>query len=85
MFAPICVACRREMRCRQNDFLFADYDAVAVWAGDQYECENCQASVIVGVARTPVAVWHEHDFISCQARSGFELTREIDAQKGGDL
>ena len=60
-FTPICVTCQREMRCRKNDYLFADYDNTAIWAGDMYECESCKRQVVVGVGREPVAVAYESE------------------------
>jgi hypothetical protein len=67
-FTPICVPCAREMRCKKNDYFFKDYEGAAIWAGDLYACENCDARVVVGVGREPV---RERGATQC----GFELTR----------
>ena len=79
-FAPICVRCQHEMRCRRNDYLFADYDGAAIWAGDMYECEDCKARIVVGVAREPVAYKGEVRYQQCIPR--FELTREVRDERG---
>jgi hypothetical protein len=60
------------MRCRKNDYLFADYGAAALWAGDMYECELCKARVVVGIAREPVA-YEPFD----TSRANFSLTRAV--------
>lgn len=56
---PICVPCRREMRCRKNDYMFSDADLSYVWAGDMFECEGCKTQIVVGFASQPVAWEHE--------------------------
>ena len=75
-FTPICVPCQREMRCRRNDYLFADYGGGAIWAGDMYQCEGCKARVVVGVGQEPVATADELRYRQCVPH--FELTREIE-------
>ena len=74
-FTPICVACRREMRCKKNDYLFSDYDAAAVWAGDMYECEGCKAQVVVGVGRAPWACAGDDGYVRYRLHSQLELVR----------
>lgn len=65
-FAPICVPCRREMRCQKNDYLFSP-DESAVWAGDMYECSKCKAQIVSGFAKEPVAQQHETDRFAAYA------------------
>ena len=74
-FAPICVACAREMRCRKNGYFFSDYGAAAIWSGDLFECEGCKARIVVGVGREPVVEDHQPEFGRAASHSGFELTR----------
>jgi len=49
---PICVKCRLEMRCVQNDRLVRDPEAGGLpstyWLGDEYECPACKAGIITG-------------------------------------
>ena len=77
-FTPICVACQREMRCRKNDYLFADYHNSAIWAGDMYECESCKQQVVVGVGRRPVARSDGQHFHHYESQSNLTLYRELD-------
>lgn len=75
-FTPICVSCHMEMRCKRNDYLFADYDNAAIWAGDMYECPQCRRQVVVGVPRLSVCNNPEH---VGAYDSHFTLTRKINA------
>jgi hypothetical protein len=63
------------MRCRKNDYFFADYDKAAIWSGDMYECEGCKARVVVGVAREPMIVKGEPNFEYLTRASQLELKR----------
>lgn len=88
-FAPICVPCQREMRCRKNDFMFFDYHAAAVWAGDKYGCECCGAEIVIGFGREPVAVRggpHWADYC-VEAVKNLALTRErpMSARSAGQI
>ena len=76
-FTPICVPCRREMRCRKNGYFFGDYGNAAIWSGDLYECEGCKAQVVAGVGREPVVEDYEPAFATAASHSGFELTRDL--------
>lgn len=60
-FAPICVPCRREMRCKKNDYMFSDSDLSYVWAGDMFECQGCKTQIVTGFGKGPVAWSHETD------------------------
>lgn len=75
-FRPICVPCRREMRCRENDYLFLEHDGEAVWAGDKYGCENCGAEIVVGFGKNPVRVKGEDGWLTYRVKARLELTRE---------
>jgi hypothetical protein len=75
-FAPICVACAREMRCRKNGYFFKDYQAAAIWSGDLFECEGCKARIVVGVGREPVVESYEEGFDRAASHSEFELRRD---------
>lgn len=76
-FTPICVSCQREMRCRKNGYFFMDYGRAAVWSGDLYQCEGCQARVITGVGRDPVIESFEPEFARITSRAEVELTRDL--------
>ena len=47
---PICVKCRKSMRCKKNEFMVKESDGQdrAVWSGDMYECPECGQQVVVG-------------------------------------
>ena len=55
-FTPICVPCQRMMRCRKNEFLFAEdkYDG-DIYSSDMFECEVCKTQILIGFGREPVA------------------------------
>jgi hypothetical protein len=33
-----------------------------VWAGDRWRCDGCEAVIVCGFARAPIAIQHESDF-----------------------
>ena len=70
---PVCVPCKREMRCKKNDYLVSDADASYVWAGDMFECEGCKTQVVVGWASKPVAWEHDDMFAIYRARRDLDL------------
>jgi hypothetical protein len=74
-FAPICVPCRREMRCRKNDYMFFDYGKAAIWSGDKYQCEACRAEVVVGFGIEPLALDSEPAFNLYCDNAQLALTR----------
>lgn len=71
-FRPICVPCRREMRCRKNDYMFTASGS-AVWASDMYECEGCGHQILTGFGRDPVAEAHEDSFVAYSAESRLDV------------
>lgn len=75
MFTPICVQCQREMRCKKNDYLFREGDEI--WAGDMYECSQCETQIVTGFAREPVgSKWRDDGMFDAYApRSNFTLDR----------
>lgn len=44
---PVCVECKRVMRCKKNAFKVHINDA-DIWNGDKYECPACKKEVVVG-------------------------------------
>ena len=49
---PICVACKKQMECVQNnvpvkDAPVGDFPST-VWVGDKYKCGGCGAEIIAG-------------------------------------
>jgi len=57
---PVCVKCRREMRCEKNSF--AVVDSAGVWDGDEYACPGCGVEVVVGFGAHPYVQPHETGF-----------------------
>jgi len=55
MPVPICVSCRVEYRCQQNDFLVNDIEAGVFprtyWLGDKFQCPVCNSEIVVGFGR----------------------------------
>lgn len=52
---PLCVKCRREMRCLKNEVFVAEADADETggfWgrSGDLFGCPECHMEVIVGMS-----------------------------------
>ncbi len=81
---PICAACRLEMRCVKNDRIVRDQAhgeefPSSYWAGDQYECPQCHAQVVVGFG-DPVA----EEKVSRETReAALEFAYEP-SEKGGE-
>ena len=41
-----------------------------VWQGDQFECEGCGATIVVGVARAPLAEHYQEHFGAAILKTG---------------
>jgi predicted RNA-binding Zn-ribbon protein involved in translation (DUF1610 family) len=52
MPAPICVPCRREMRCKQNEVMVNDPPSpgfpATYWYGDVFKCPRCGHEIVTG-------------------------------------
>jgi predicted RNA-binding Zn-ribbon protein involved in translation (DUF1610 family) len=52
---PICVSCKREMRCAKNEFLVrgkrTETSPATVWSGDKFRCPGCEAEIVVGFGK----------------------------------
>lgn len=49
--SPVCVACRREMKCVKNGFAVGN--GILIWSGDRYKCPVCENEVVVKFAGEP--------------------------------
>ena len=58
-FRPICVPCRREMRCKKNSFFFQA--GGRIFSSDMFECESCKTQTLSGFGLDPVAEQYQHD------------------------
>ena len=55
---PVCVCCRKEMRCSKNGravLTTTDGNPYQLWEGDEYECRECGHRVVVGFGLQPIA------------------------------
>ena len=66
---PICTKCARFFRCVKNDYPFVEgmqagegQKPYKLWFGDRWECEGCGASIVVGVAKKPLAEHYQESF-----------------------
>jgi len=52
---PVCVLCKREMRANKNgrilELLSPSPEPYQLWSGDEWKCDICGATVIVGYGR----------------------------------
>jgi len=53
MKPSICVPCKQEMQCEQNDFTVNDPVSggfpATYWTGDKYKCPNCGHEIVTGI------------------------------------
>jgi hypothetical protein len=74
---PICVVCHRFFKPIRNGFYFIegmplmehpdsrnakDWKPYKLWSGDVWECPGCQATIIVGTGKNPIAEHYQDDF-----------------------
>jgi hypothetical protein len=75
---PVCVPCQRFFRPAKNGFAFIEgmpdgsalpgkaepehWHPYKLWVGDKWNCPDCGAEIIVGVARHPVSEHYYDDF-----------------------
>ena len=85
----ICVKCERFMRPKKNGFMFVEgmssdgakpglvepekWRGYKLWAGDLWQCPDCQVQVVVGCARMPIAEHYQPDFDHKVKSFGVEL------------
>jgi hypothetical protein len=75
---PICVECELEMRCAKNGCTveeMADFGSYRLVSGDLYECPNCNVSVVVGRALTPLAEHFQGDYSHRKATADRPIVR----------
>lgn len=62
---PVCVKCEIEMRPKKNAVMLevmTDERPYQVYSADLWECVECHAEVVVGVARNPRLEWWEDGY-----------------------
>ena len=65
---PICVPCKMFMRCKKNDYPFeegfgnGEGKTYKLWLGDLWACPSCDAEIVIGVGRAPIAEHFEPNF-----------------------
>ena len=63
---PFCVKCGRAMRASRIgiavEFVMEDGRPYQVWAGDEFRCESCGATVVTGYGRKPITEHFERNF-----------------------
>ena len=52
---PICLLCRKEMKCEKNELIVhdqpeEDYPAT-YWMGDVFKCSECGSEIVIGFGR----------------------------------
>lgn len=75
MPSPVCVPCRREMRCSKNGRVLETLSAgepYQLWSGDEFECPSCGTRVIARFGMEPIAEAHEG--------ARYQVNREWEAQ-----
>lgn len=68
---PACVPCGRFMRPSKNGrcvLVMADDVPYQIWMADEWVCERCQSTVIVGFGRTPISEHFMPDFARVRAQ-----------------
>lgn len=77
----ICANCLTEMRPEKNgvlaEELFDDGAPYKLWMADLFRCEQCNARVISGFARTPLAEHFQPDYARQSADAEFRFGARI--------
>ena len=74
---PVCVHCKRELRCSKNGRvleLISAGEPYQLWSGDEFQCPDCGTRVIVGYGREPMAEGFQKDRYA--AMKQFENSRQ---------
>jgi len=67
MARPVCVTCRREFRLKEAG-VYVEYtrgtadNPYQIYAGDLWECPDCQREILSGFGLTPISEHFEPDY-----------------------
>lgn len=85
MSRPICVECRVEYSCKQNDVLISDpavggFEAT-YWHADMWECPGCKHQTIVGRGKSMLASDHPEAVQWAWKTDSFEFNHNLPTEK----